>query len=203
MSDVYIILLRSVEIIIALLIGGFLCWLGYRLFEIGVSGKASLSAERGKVKFQLLNASPGIFFALFGSIVILISVSQKTKITTDSREGGKVTTTTVIKSNDDVNALRDEFAPIVRNLLSTGKENLEAGEDREAMQYFKPILDVSHEFAEANNAMAEIYLKHNENIGEAIRIANIAVSVQPHRSEFRETLQKLEDLYETSSKGQN
>lgn len=55
------------------------------------------------------------------------------------------------------------------------------------MEYFKAILEVNHQFAEANNAMAQIFLKHNDNIGEAIRVAKIAVSLQPHRSNFRET----------------
>ncbi len=76
--DEIIKLARSLEVIIAMFIGAFTCWLGYRLFEKGVSGKASLSAEHKKIKFQLLNASPGIFFALFGSVLVLISVSQKT-----------------------------------------------------------------------------------------------------------------------------
>jgi len=199
----YIKLARSGEIIIALLIGSFLCWLGYRLFEIGVSGKASLSAERGKVKFQLLNASPGIFFALFGSIIVLISVSQRTKITEHTKQGRTETTYTFEKSSDDVNTLENELVSMVGTLLSIGKEKMKAGEDREAMEYFKSIIDVSREFAEANNAMAQIYLKHNEDIGEAIRIAKIAVSVQPHRSDFCETLQKLENLSKMNSEKPN
>lgn len=58
-------------------IGGILSiYLGYRLFILGVTGQASLSIESKSVGGQLLNAAPGLFFAI-GGVVILVSVVRK------------------------------------------------------------------------------------------------------------------------------
>ena len=50
--------------------------LGYKLFILGVTGQASLSIESRSVKGQLLNAAPGLFFAV-GGIVALIMIVWK------------------------------------------------------------------------------------------------------------------------------
>jgi hypothetical protein len=52
--------------IIPMLIGGLSIYLGYRLFILGVTGQASLSVNAKTVGGQLLNAAPGLFFALGG-----------------------------------------------------------------------------------------------------------------------------------------
>ena len=52
---------RTIEIVIALLIGCFLCWLGYRLLPYGIPEKADLDFQWGKFKFNLVKASPGLF----------------------------------------------------------------------------------------------------------------------------------------------
>lgn len=57
--------------------GGILSiYLGYRLFILGVTGQASLSIESKSVSGQLLNAAPGLFFAI-GGVVILVTVVRK------------------------------------------------------------------------------------------------------------------------------
>jgi len=43
---------------------------GALLFKWGISGAASLSAEGRGIRFSLLNAAPGLFFALFGMAVM-------------------------------------------------------------------------------------------------------------------------------------
>ena len=62
----------------------FSIYLGYRLFILGVTGQASLSVDSHSVKGQLLNAAPGLFFAI-GGIVVLIIVVWKS---VDLRFGG-------------------------------------------------------------------------------------------------------------------
>ena len=52
--------------VIPMLIGGMSVYLGYRLFILGVTGQASLSISNKNVSGQLLNAAPGLFFALAG-----------------------------------------------------------------------------------------------------------------------------------------
>ena len=58
------------------LVSGACIFLGYRLFVLGVSGVASLSVDAKTVQGQLLNAAPGLFFAI-GGIVALILVVLK------------------------------------------------------------------------------------------------------------------------------
>ncbi len=52
----------------------FAIYLGYRLFILGVTGQASLSVESKSVSGQLLNAAPGLFFAVGGIVVLIVVV---------------------------------------------------------------------------------------------------------------------------------
>lgn len=62
---------------ISVVLGGLLpVWLGYRLFVLGVTGKASLIIETKNLGGQLVNAAPGLFFALFGAIILWRAVSR-------------------------------------------------------------------------------------------------------------------------------
>jgi len=57
------------------IIGGCLSiWFGYRLFILGVTGRASLSVGTQTIRGQLLNAAPGLFFAIGGIVVLVIAV---------------------------------------------------------------------------------------------------------------------------------
>ncbi len=60
--------------IIPLIISGMAIYLGYRLFVLGVSGQASLSIDSKTVSGQLLNAAPGLFFAIGGFVSIIVTV---------------------------------------------------------------------------------------------------------------------------------
>lgn len=51
-------------------------YLGYKLFIMGVTGKASLLVQYEKSKLQLINAAPGLFFALFGALVLAVAISR-------------------------------------------------------------------------------------------------------------------------------
>ncbi len=176
---------RSFELVIAMFLGGFLSWLGYRLFEIGVSGKASLSAEHGKIKFQLLNASPGIFFALFGCVIILLSISQTTKITERIRDGDKEKVKLFEKTADsEVTKMMNEFKILSNKLLAIGK----ADDLQKAIEALKAFIEINQVSAEANSRLAQIYINNNENITQAIRLAKIATQLQPHRIDFYQTL---------------
>ncbi|MGD0235209.1 MAG: hypothetical protein ABSC55_11830 [Syntrophorhabdales bacterium] len=60
--------------VIPMLIGGFAIYLGYKLFILGVTGQASLSVESKTISGQLLNAAPGLFFAIGGVIAVIASI---------------------------------------------------------------------------------------------------------------------------------
>jgi hypothetical protein len=58
----------------SLLVGVLCIYLGYRLFASGVYSEASLKAANGVASLTLDNAAPGIFFALFGAVVIALTI---------------------------------------------------------------------------------------------------------------------------------
>ncbi|MBY6017883.1 hypothetical protein KUW04_08845 [Halomonas denitrificans] len=50
--------------IVPMIFSGMSIYLGYDLFILGVTGEASLNLESKSVSGQLLNAAPGLFFAV-------------------------------------------------------------------------------------------------------------------------------------------
>jgi len=67
-----------------LLVSALSMYLGYRLFILGVTGQASLSVESKTVKGQLLNAAPGLFFAVGGVIAMIVVVWKGVSISFDA-----------------------------------------------------------------------------------------------------------------------
>jgi hypothetical protein len=63
-------LFKSIQIAAGLVI----TYLGYRLFILGVTGRASLSVNSSKLNAQLINAAPGLFFLLGGSSIVAWSI---------------------------------------------------------------------------------------------------------------------------------
>jgi hypothetical protein len=63
--------------VVAMVVGGLSIYLGYRLFVLGVTGKASLSVKSAAVSGQLLNAAPGLFFAIGGMAIVAIAMWSK------------------------------------------------------------------------------------------------------------------------------
>lgn len=55
--------------------GVALCWMGYRLFRVGIYEKGGdLNASWGSKKIALKQAGPGTFFALFGAVILGLAV---------------------------------------------------------------------------------------------------------------------------------
>jgi hypothetical protein len=90
---------HSILRVLALIIGGLSILLGYFLFIKGVTGQASLSVHASSNGGQLLNAAPGLFFAISGVAMVIVSLlKRETLIVVDRkvRKGaGKAT-----KAND-------------------------------------------------------------------------------------------------------
>jgi hypothetical protein len=59
-----------------LTVGTFFGYLGYRLFLAGFVGPANLEAKGGSYALSLGQAAPGIFFALFGTVMIVVGISR-------------------------------------------------------------------------------------------------------------------------------
>ena len=63
-------------------------YLGYRLFILGVTGKASLSLQTDEVRFQLLNAAPGLFFAIGGVWIVVCAIRKGAQISSRPSKHG-------------------------------------------------------------------------------------------------------------------
>ncbi|MCU7871339.1 MAG: hypothetical protein KZQ91_01205 [Candidatus Thiodiazotropha sp. (ex Lucinoma borealis)] len=70
-----------------MLISGMCIYLGYNLFILGVTGKASLSIESDTISGQLLNAAPGLFFAIGGVVALIFSIVKGVKINFNNGNG--------------------------------------------------------------------------------------------------------------------
>lgn len=66
--------------IVPMIVAGVSIYLGYRLFILGVTGQASISVESKTIGGQLLNAAPGLFFAVGGIVTLIVSVWKGVRI---------------------------------------------------------------------------------------------------------------------------
>ena len=85
------ILLRSLERILSVLIGGLSIYLGYRLFlkipqQTDSSGKIILP---GGISIFLSRVGPGVFFSLFGTLVVGLSLYYQTQIEFSPETAGR------------------------------------------------------------------------------------------------------------------
>lgn len=75
-----VLILYYIFKIIPVLVAGLSIYLGYRLFIFGVTGQASLSVNSKTVEGQLINAAPGLFFAVGGIIANIVAVWKGVQI---------------------------------------------------------------------------------------------------------------------------
>ena len=64
-----------------LLISGLSIYLGYKLFLLGVTGEASIVVDVKNVSGQLINAAPGLFFAVGGIAALIVTIVKGGKMT--------------------------------------------------------------------------------------------------------------------------
>jgi hypothetical protein len=85
-----VIILRMVERILGVLIGGVLIYFGYRLF-LSLAGKRGRENGSGAFSFaggnkiKLSKVGPGVFFALFGAGLIVFSLVKPVSLTVSPR----------------------------------------------------------------------------------------------------------------------
>jgi hypothetical protein len=76
--------LRLVERLGAIIIGGISIYLGYRLFHsVRTAGEGSAEVSFGDIKVLLSRVGPGVFFAAFGAVVLYTSI--KSPVTIEER----------------------------------------------------------------------------------------------------------------------
>lgn len=65
------------------IISGFSIYLGFKLFILGVTGQASINVEAKTISGQLLNAAPGLFFAIGGIVALVFTVWKGVSVKVD------------------------------------------------------------------------------------------------------------------------
>ena len=70
------LLFRGIERLIIVSAAFVAIWQGFRLFSTIVSDNGSFEGSLGEWKIKLQRIAPGVFFAGFGAIVLLLSVSS-------------------------------------------------------------------------------------------------------------------------------
>lgn len=81
-----IIWIRGAERLLIWLFGGMSIFLGYRLFATYVREKGELAAQMKDWKISLRNLAPGIYFSLFGTVVLAFALNHTYRY--DSSEQG-------------------------------------------------------------------------------------------------------------------
>jgi hypothetical protein len=122
------VVLRSLERIISVVIGGLAIYLGYKLFSM-----VQLSDSEGKFSFKgaevtLTRVGPGVFFALFGAAVVTLALYKAVTFTETSTNTNAEGSSSVQSSSFggisnpaivlDSQARRDTARNEIRNLIA-------------------------------------------------------------------------------------
>jgi hypothetical protein len=91
------------ERMLAICVGGFLCYLGYRLF-LSVPTKENSAGEfklPGGVGIHLTRVGPGIFFALFGAGIVIVAFEKPAKFENYGTTGAAPTASIAAAASKD------------------------------------------------------------------------------------------------------
>jgi hypothetical protein len=78
--ELVVALARSLERLGIIAVSGLSIWSGYRLFSIVTEAEASGRFEAKGVQFTIQRVGPGVFFALFGCLVLLYALASPMKL---------------------------------------------------------------------------------------------------------------------------
>ena len=174
--------IRTIEILLSIIGGCFLCWLGFRLFHLALSDKSDLKMEYGKFKFQIYSAAPGIFFSLLGAAILVTSVWRQATIEDKiSLNDGGVHHINITKGDgQDLEAkIEDIFAEA---LLLQKRGNLQDAKKR----YFMALEKLPY-LGDISNNLADICLQEN-NLQQAMIYSKYANMVFSDVDIYQKTL---------------
>lgn len=93
--------LRMIERIIIVLFAGVSIFFGWNLFKIGVVQESTGTFEGKGYKVIIQKAGPGIFFSMFGTIILVIAlIFGLNKSETTSRDQNNGSSKTIVLFND-------------------------------------------------------------------------------------------------------
>ena len=149
---------KSYLILLAVCAGFTSLYLGYRLFIKGIEGSSDLEGEIKKVKLTLRNASPGLFFALFGAFIIVAGI-YKEEIHTIEWENGKFKEVTIKGQSEGVER---ENAVLTAEIVRTAIEYRKKGDNDQSKALYLLALTKDYKNALTHNNLASMYLEEGE-----------------------------------------
>lgn len=157
--------------------------LGYRLFCKGVwpdktKQQTSALLDTGSFKFIIKNGSPGIFFALFGSIIISVMLMQSTpELIVESSDGRA---SKIIRGEKDI--VTEEMNILLLNEKGVNYE--EQGDYQNALNCYTEAVRMAS--IPINNLAWR--LQERGKYESAIQLAKVAVLMEPEKDDFLDTL---------------
>lgn len=196
----YLLLFR-----LAIIVAGVLCVvLGYRLFCKGIGTSASgdagstIESSIGISKITLKNAAPGTCFALFGALLLIVTMIQgRPSVTLDTlsrwqtNDGAKESNGTsqvesAETSREQKLVMRGGDQDSITMLTNQGKEFEGKNDIANAQRSYE---DAVKQMAEPMNDLAWLYFKSGR-AKDALGLATIAVQLRPDESRYRDTFEK-------------
>ncbi len=193
MDEVFIYT-RSLEIITAILSGLFLCYLGFRLFVAEFSEKSDLKFEYGKLKLHLFKATPGIFFSLFGSAIIVSAVWHSASFSGEIKsKDGSSQNVAIVKSVEEPTqiSMRSELEGKFLQALELHHN----GDIKEAEAIYLEILQSLPMLGDVTNNLADIQ-KNRDERDKAFIFASYATLLFPDSGIYQNTLLQTKELLE-------
>lgn len=117
----WILLVRMVERVLAVGIGGISIYLGFRLFALMPdmsTGDADIKLPGG-VSILLSRVGPGVFFSLFGAVIASLSLYKPVELPVSKSDGSVMMATAAVGDGDgDASRRQAERGQVERTLAT-------------------------------------------------------------------------------------
>lgn len=179
----------SLEIVISILTGTFLCFLSYLLFKKGFSTKSDFDFEFGNLKLKMHSTPAAVFFAFFGAFIISLSIWQSAKMQQIFKmPDGTIQTVSITKGNETNNDFEKKIAEKFKTAFTLhGKKDLEG-----ARLLYLEILNSRPVILDSINNLANIYLDENQ-IEYAASLSLTANIISPENETFIKTFEEIKE----------
>lgn len=94
-------MVRDIERLVIVIIAGMAVYLGFKLFYVVTTKQGEMRLGGNNYNLQLQDVAPGIYFALFGSIVLVIALFQR--VSQENIQETKLTTSSSSKTVTTIN----------------------------------------------------------------------------------------------------
>ncbi len=160
---------RAIERILAVIIGGICIYLGYRLFlriPEQKEGEATINFP-GDISIYIARVGPGVFFALFGAMILVMSFYQGVEY---FREATNSKSANVVATSEDSSSINETeyfrgLNPVLRH------------DDFKSIQHHRLKLSLEIEYLNSLSGLIKTDLSEQQLMDFKIRIANIKLEL--------------------------